>query len=434
MDRRHFLRALGAGAASLPLLSSLNQIARAGIGSSPKRLITFFVSSGCARAFYWPDQPGTNFDLKISLSPLEPYRGRFNIIQGVGMPWGTDHRFGMDNCLTVGAKTSYELSIADGLGIDVLNLSVAPLWGGDEMSVRDGQKQPGISDPVQARDEILRGVGGAPQPNAGASYEAIRQFKAMALNLSQSELDKLSQKVQALPYESTKIQSHIQAVQELKAELEKAPTEIPSELDCGTLQTTALDAARGLVSSGEACKLNLPQLLDAQIENVTEAFKCTGHTMANIQVMHAWGNHAFEWIGMTEAHHQQLSHWIPSDPNGTTAQRFSTCHNWLSQKFVTLLDKLNVPDPLDPGKTILDNTVILWTSEVNGSDAHLCDSIPVVLVGDWGGTLKTNQFLQYEKRNIGDLFATLATGMGVPMTSYGDHANESHGLISEILA
>jgi hypothetical protein len=137
---------------------------------------------------------------------------------------------------------------------------------------------------------------------------------------------------------------------------------------------------------------------------------------------------------MTEAHHQQLSHWIPSDPNGTTAQRFSTCHNWLSQKFVTLLDKLNVPDPLDPGKTILDNTVILWTSEVNGSDAHLCDSIPVVLVGDWGGTLKTNQFLQYEKRNIGDLFATLATGMGVPMTSYGDHANESHGLISEILA
>jgi len=42
----------------------------------------------------------------------------------------------------------------------------------------------------------------------------------------------------------------------------------------------------------------------------------------------------------------------------------------MSTRFLTLLQKLEVPDPLDPGKTILDNTVILWTSEVNGSDSH----------------------------------------------------------------
>lgn len=38
------------------------------------------------------------------------------VIQGLGLLGGSDHRLGMDNCLTAGAETSYELAIADALG------------------------------------------------------------------------------------------------------------------------------------------------------------------------------------------------------------------------------------------------------------------------------------------------------------------------------
>ena len=176
-----------------------------------------------------------------------------------------------------------------------------------------------------------------------------------------------------------------------------------------------------------------PTSTPQQIENVIEAFKCTPTMLANVQVMHAWGNHAFKWLGITEAHHQQLSHWIPSDPTGTTAQKFAQCHNWISSKVLTLLQGLDVADPLDPGKTILDNTVILWTSEVNGSDAHLADNIPVVLFGNLGGALKQGQYVNLgTNRNMGDLFATLSTAMGAPIDKYGPH--ESKGLVQEILA
>src|SRR5438874_393505 len=82
---------------------------------------------------------------------------------------------------------------------------------------------------------------------------------------------------------------------------------------CSMLSTVALDKTKGLVTNGDAVQPNLPALLDAQIENVVEAFLCGQRTMANLQVMHAWGNHVFSWLGFSGAHHQQLSHWVPSE-------------------------------------------------------------------------------------------------------------------------
>lgn len=433
MNRRKLLAALGLGVGGLPLVSSWERLARAQASGPPKRLLTFYVSSGCAKAYFWPDAPGSAFDLKVSLDPLLPYQSRMTVIQGLGLNGGSDHRFGMDNCLTAGAKTSFELALADSLSTQVLSLSVCPEWGGDEMSVRDGVKQAGLSDPAQAREEILRGVnpgqGGAPT----TATDNVRKFRSLALDLSQKQLDQLKVATQSLPYEAKKVGAHIEAVQALKAKLAMAPEATVPGFSCGALSTVALDAAKGLASSGIESRKTLPQMLDAQIENVIEAFKCTSTTMANIQVMHAWGNHAFEWLGITEAHHQQLSHWIPSDPTGTTAQKFAKCHNWISSKMLTLLQGLDVADPLDPGKTILDNTVILWTSEVNGSDAHLADNIPVILFGNLGGALKQGQYVNLgTNRNMGDLFATLSTAMGAPIDEYGPH--ESKGLVQEILA
>lgn len=435
MDRRQFLSKLGLSAAFLPVVSSLPMLARAQAGVSPKRLINFFVSSGCAGNFYWPDQaPGESFELKVSLAPLEPYKSRLTLIEGVGPFWGTDHRFGMDNCMTAGERTSYERPIAEALGHDILNLAAAPEHGGDEMSFIDGIRQPGISDPLQARSEVLRGFSATPAPDAPApdnsAQTAIYQFRQAALSLSEAQLATLHGKLGDLPFESEKIRTHLEAVQALKADYAAGPGE-QGTLDCSALATTALDAAAGLAHSDAACMQNLPQLLDAQIENVAESFKCGQRQMANIQVMHAWGNHQFEWLGRPEQHHQSLSHWIPSDPTGQTAANFAQCHNWMSTKFLSLLQQLDVPDPLDPGKTILDNTGVLWFSEVAGSDAHVCDSIPLVVAGGLAGAIRSGQFLKFERRNIGDLFATLATAMGVPMTAYG--TQESQGLITELL-
>jgi hypothetical protein len=437
LKRRQFLTTLGASAAMLPVISSLRGLARAASAGPPKRLITFYCSSGTSSAYFWPDQTGTNFQLKSILAPLAPYQAKLSIIQGLGLGPGSNHGYGMQNCLTVGAKTSYENVLADALSAQVLNLCVAPLYAGEDMSQRNGMMLHGISDPQLARDEVTRLVtpgamsgGAAPDPNVAA----IRRFKTLALGLTQKELDQLKTRVQGLAFESAKIQSHIEAVQSVKTQLTMDPTTtMAPTMSCSTLQTTALTAAKGLASDGNAGMPNLPLLLDAQIENVVESFRCGNRTIANLQLMHAWGNVPFSWLGFSKTHHQDLSHWIPSQPTGQTAQDFATCNTWVASRFLTLLQKLDVPDPMDPGKTMLDNTVILWTSEVNGSDSHIVDSIPIVVAGNWGGTLRTGQALNFTaKRNMGDLFASLMTGMGVTTKTFG--TNGSTGPVTEILA
>jgi len=445
MNRRKFLTSVGGGATALALSRSLDGLAQAAAAGPVKRLIVFYVSSGCAANFYWPDTPGTSFDLKVSLAPLAPYQSKMTVIQGLSLGPGSNHGFGMENCLTVGADDSFEQVLADAIGADLLNLSVAPLAGGQEMSFRKKVRIPGIYDPAQSRAEVLRTVDPSALGAQGANIAAIRQFKSLALGLSQKELDTLSKQVAGLPYESARIQSHIEAVQQVKLGLEQNPGQGSApQMSCSMLSTVALDKTKGMITNGDAVQPNLPALLDAQIENVIQAFVCGQRTMANLQVMHAWGNHVFSWLGFSGAHHQQLSHWVPSEPSGKTAQDFATCHNWMSSRFLTLVQGLDVPDPLSPGKTILDNTVILWTSEVDGGDAHTVQSIPVVLMGGLGGALKTGQYLSYgppggiaginaNGRNMGDLFATLSNVMGAPMTTkYGPR--ESRGVIEEILA
>ena len=121
------------------------------------------------------------------------------VIQGLSIGPGSNHRFGMDNCLTVGAQDSFEQTLATSIKADLLNLSVAPLAGGNEMSFIKGVRIPGIYDPAQARAEVLRTVNPAALGAQGANITAIRQFKSLALGLSQKELDSLSKQVSKSP-------------------------------------------------------------------------------------------------------------------------------------------------------------------------------------------------------------------------------------------
>src|SRR5262249_9773193 len=159
---------------------------------------------------------------------------------------GSNHGFGMENCLTVGADDSFEQVLADAIGADLLNLSVAPLAGGQEMSFRKKVRIPGIYDPAQSRAEVLRTVDPSALGAQGANIAALRQFKSLALGLSQKELDTLSKQVTGLPYESARIQSHIEAVQAVKQSLEQNPGQGSApQMSCSMLSTVALDKTKG---------------------------------------------------------------------------------------------------------------------------------------------------------------------------------------------
>ena len=75
------------------------------------------------------------------------------------------------------------------------------------------------------------------------------------------------------------------------------------------------------------------------------------------------------------------------------------------------LDAIIEPD----GKTMLDNTVILFGGCMHGAD-HSCDRLPTALIGGGGGKLKLDQHVVYGKEPIRNLHFTLLNeiyGLGV---------------------
>jgi hypothetical protein len=99
-----------------------------------------------------------------------------------------------------------------------------------------------------------------------------------------------------------------------------------------------------------------------------------------------------------------------------------------------MLAVLNLPDPLDPTRTVLDNSLIYVTSEVGDGQDHSSGVHPVasgaylylpqLLIGGAGGYLKAGGGIVQvtDNRPHTDVLATVAEAMGAPLTDIGGQA------------
>lgn len=79
----------------------------------------------------------------------------------------------------------------------------------------------------------------------------------------------------------------------------------------------------------------------------------------------------------------------------TTAEK----HAWFLNFIASLAKKLDaIPDPLSSGGSLLDNSVILFTSEHGGVKSHSVFSIPTLTIGSAGGYFKTGYYVDCRQR------------------------------------
>lgn len=84
---------------------------------------------------------------------------------------------------------------------------------------------------------------------------------------------------------------------------------------------------------------------------------------------------------------------------------YATVNWWHVGKVASLCAKLAAVPDID-GKTLLDNTVLFIGSSMHGSN-HACDQLPCLLIGNGGGTLKTDHHIDVVKRPMRDFYFTL---------------------------
>jgi hypothetical protein len=128
-------------------------------------------------------------------------------------------------------------------------------------------------------------------------------------------------------------------------------------------------------------------------------------------------------IGVAEAFHP-LSH------HGEDAEKMSrlalvqTFHTRVFTHFIEKLDSMEEGDG-----TVLDNSIILFGSNMSNSDKHNNDPLPNAVFGHGAGTIKGGQHLVYPQDTPhANLLLTLMQRAGIPEQSFGD----STGVLADV--
>jgi hypothetical protein len=123
----------------------------------------------------------------------------------------------------------------------------------------------------------------------------------------------------------------------------------------------------------------------------------------------------YPFLGIRKAHHS-ASHDDLSDDYESISRYYVSTLAYLASKL----------DAMPEGEgTVLDNTCLLWLSNMWSGFKHDNTRLPVLTVGGLGGTLETGRVLDYtdagdENRKLCSLHLSLMDRIGVKLPRFGD--------------
>jgi hypothetical protein len=475
IERRLFLKALGLGL-SAPVAWQLCRSAVAGAqGARPKRLMIFFMPHGTPPEHYnpvWNVGAPTEFSLNQSgvsiLGPLEPYKQYVNVLQGFSYPGASTHQgiltvlsnFGDGRTVDdVTPRTTFEHVIANGLGARPLILGAIPHRpcgiDQDGKLMWDGQYVVPEKNPLVAFDRIFGSL------TPGAAPDSNVQLRNALTALTEGQLGSLRTELSGLASADSKLLVHLESIQSLRLSSgagQQSCSAAPSlpALDALRVASAGKEEPDGPCGGFFLTDENLPAILDAQLQVAAQAIICNATPVVAVQPMYTNADINFAFMGSAGSHHSQLSHTGPvstgSGLSMETRVSFANAQRWFVERLVAnVVDQLNVPDPADPGRLVLDNTIIYMFSEIGEGAWHTSGSrrlnfdnvtppaplayMPIVTIGGGGGALKTGQVVRVNNnpqppdtppngdRSAGDIYLALAQAMGVSVPSFGNATN-----------
>jgi len=123
----------------------------------------------------------------------------------------------------------------------------------------------------------------------------------------------------------------------------------------------------------------------------------------------------YPFLGVRKAHHS-ASHDDTSDDYESVARYYVSNLAYLASRL----------DAMPEGEgTVLDNTCLLYLSNMWSGSRHDNTKLPVLTVGGLGGSLKTGRVLDYaeasdENRKLCSLHLSLMDRIGVSLPRFGD--------------
>ena len=450
LDRRTVLRG-GATALGLPFLEAMmpaGRQAQAQAQQTPKRIVFFQTPNGIQmdqwRCTVNNGDP-RNWALSPTLSPLAAFKDRLLVLEGIAQQSSYDpaqqataHQGGAASVWTgthagpgtmdgggnrlsgyaVSHSLDYELSRKMHIGgttkFRAYHFGVLPTV--DHLISRmfySGKDQPigPNADPADVYRQLYA------DQIAGAEALA-RQTRQRRSVLSAVMDDYRSLRCKLSGGDRQVVERHLTQIEEIEARLGR-----------GSGGTQTCD----LVDLGAPMNFRdrrlVPQLGRLQMDLMVSALTCDLTRVAALQWQGPVGHIVYEWLNQSEPHHA-ITHRPGSD--AVAQAKLAAIDTWYAGEFAYLLQKMDSVVEGN-GRTLLDNSVVIWTSEISTGWSHNRRDMPYVLAGGCQGFFDTGRCIKY----TGDpahnrLLLSLLAAMDAPAQTFGTAEYCAGGPLSEL--
>lgn len=418
IDRRTFLRGAGAILA-LPWLEIMTpRGARAASSATPpRRFVTFFQPNGIYPKAWDVKGVGREFELSPILEPLAAFREDMLVLSGIdscgkghvkltgAFLTGTSIENGVNGvsldqivAQQIGKKTrftSVELGTEpprQGMaGDDPIALANTVSWSSPTQRIA-----PEIS-PRAAFDRLFRDPS---SPEARRAAENRRSVVDLVLEDAKS-LQKM-----ASGRDRQKIDEYLEGVRGVEQQIER--TMNPPEPEWVPVTASKLDRpAAGIPPTKD-------QHMKIMLDLLVLALQTDTTRVATFMSAHGFSRQNFTFLDGVKNDHHGMSH---HKNQAALVKEYTTVSRWYAGQVNYLLTKMRAVE--EGNGSLLDNSIVLYGSEMKDGNGHIKEDLPLVLLGSGQGAIKSGRHLVFDKGTpLANLHLSLAQKFGVEIDSF----------------
>ncbi|HTP36056.1 MAG TPA: DUF1552 domain-containing protein [Candidatus Acidoferrales bacterium] len=424
ISRRAVLRGAGVTMA-LPWLGSLPAFADATRpGSFPKRFAVLFMGNGVNEDHWDSEGSGAGMTLSKTLEPLEPLKGKINVIHGlfqkraVGLgihPAQTGSLLSgstIQKGAIIRAGITVDQAIANHVGQETAQPSIVlaceqPMTGYHETNYS-----------MAYSSHVSWQTPDSPVPNEvypSLAWDSLFENRGSLRNMS--ILDRVKEDAAALcrqisSDDKAKLDEYLTSVREVEKRIE------------GTRKSK--DQAEDLAKQKNRPVFSMDRPANGLPEDLREharlmcdiiaiAFQTDKTRVATLLLARDLSAMYYPFLEVREGHHA-ASHNNQSDGYERIARFHLSQLAYLAAK----LDSMAEGDG-----TVLDHSCLMWLSNMWIGRKHDNTRLPLVLAGGLSGTLKTGRTMNYveagdDNRKLCSLFLSIMDRMGIKLDQFGD--------------
>jgi hypothetical protein len=449
ISRRRALKGLGACIA-LPFLEAM-AMKTPELARPPVRTAFLFMPNGVHADHWTPATTGTAFDMPRQLLPLEQLKKDIVVLGELmnknSIFKGADGHYAKSASLltcmpikqTIGDNISsggisIDQVIANRIGHQTLfpsleygldkittgvdiNVGFTRLYGSSISWKTPNQPLSKEIDPRLAFDRLFRDfVPGRQQkqdPWKGSILDLVLDdAESLKRNLGRADQDKLSEYLEAIRSVEKRISN--------EANKEKFASNITPDIRKELLRINQDIDEYVEVYGG----VDVTEKTRLMLDIMALAFWSDASRVTTFMFGNSVSNRNFSFLDGVHGGHHSISHHMDK---AETLEEYIRITQWHTEQYAYFLNKLKSIKEGD--KTLLDNSMVVFASDLRDGNRHSPRNLPIILAGKGGGKIKTGQNLIYQKDTpLANLYLTMLDVLNIEEERFGD----STGTLSSI--